>query len=57
MQKHALDKSCTEYLACLFIKTSNNGRYRVMKTSLDNTYIMGKYYYPKEDGIDANVNV
>ena len=40
-----LDDSCTEYLAFLFVNTSNNGRYRVPKNTIYNTPLMGKDSY------------
>ena len=46
MQETALDESCTEYVACLFVKTYDNSRYKVLNIYLDNKHIMGKYAYP-----------
>ena len=47
MQENDLDGSCKEYLACLFVKTYDNGSYRVLNTILYNENIMGKYSYPE----------
>ena len=48
IRETTLDESCTEYLACLSVKTSGNGSYRVLNNTLDNGHIMGKYAYPKK---------
>ena len=43
LQETALNESCTEYLAYLFVNTSQNGGYRVPKTDLDDEHLMFKY--------------
>ena len=40
----SVDDSCTEHLDCLFIKNSGNGRYRSLKTILDNIHTVDKYF-------------
>ena len=39
--------SCKEYNACMFSRISDNGRYRVLSTTLDKEHITKKGAYPK----------
>ena len=44
----ARKESCEEYLSCLFIRVADNARYKGLKTTLDNQFLLDKSAYPKE---------
>ncbi len=46
MREKAMIESCNEYLGCLFIRNSDEGRYKQLKSTLDNSYLFGKDDYP-----------
>ena len=44
----AVDASCEEYLSCLFIRVSDNTRFKGLKEALDNQFLLDKSAYPQE---------
>ena len=38
--------ACEEFLACYFIRASDNNRYKGLKQALDNEHLMSKGAYP-----------
>ena len=48
LQTLARKSSCEEYLACLFIRVADNDRYKGLKTTLDNQFLLDKSAYPRE---------
>ena len=47
IETEAMASSCEEFLACLFIMMADNGRYKPLKTQLENDFLLGKLHYPK----------
>ena len=47
MELAAMASTCKEYNACILVYISNDGRYRSLKTTLDNEHLLEKYFYPK----------
>jgi hypothetical protein len=45
MREKAMVKSCNEYLGCMFLQNSDEGRYKQLKSTLDNSYLFGKDDY------------
>ena len=43
----ARDESQEEHLACLFLLMSDNGRFKLLKTQLENNHLLGQVSYPK----------
>ena len=47
MELEAMASSCEDYNMCMFIRNSDNGSYRSLKTTLDNNRLLKKYPYTK----------
>ena len=48
LARAAMDASCEEYLSCLFIRVSDNTRFKGLKEALDNQFLLDKSAYPRE---------
>ena len=40
MELEAMTSSCEDYNMCMFIRTSDNGSYRSLKTAMDNNRLL-----------------
>ena len=46
MEDTVMESTCEEYLTCLFLLMAYDGRYKPLKTDLENNFLLGKQEYP-----------
>ena len=48
IEKEASESACAEYLACLFLLLADDGRFKTLKKTLNNNFLLGRQEEPKD---------
>ena len=48
IEKEASESACAEYLACLFLLLVDDERFKTLKKTLNNNFLLGRQEYPKD---------
>ena len=47
-EEEASELACAEYLACLFLLLADDERFKTLKKTLNNNFLLGRQEYPKD---------
>ena len=47
IKKEESKSACAEYLACLFLLLADDERFKTIKKTLNNNFLLGRQEYPK----------
>ena len=48
IEEEASESACAEYLACLFLLLVDDERFKTLKKTLNNNFLLGRQEYPKD---------
>ena len=48
IEEEASESACAEYLVCLFLLQSDDERFKTLKKTLNNNFLLGRQEYPKD---------
>ena len=48
IEEEASESVCAEYLACLFLLLADDERFKTLKKTLNNNFLLGRQEFPKD---------
>ena len=48
IEEEVSESACAEYLACLFLLLADDKRFKTLKKTLNNNFLLGRQEYPKD---------